>query len=203
MYLSRLLLNLRSRIARRDLANPYELHRTLSRVFALDGQTPPARFLWRLETVSAWQDPVLLVQSRAPGNWVPLAKLPNYLQGEVQEKRFDPAQWLEIDRAYRFRLQANPTVTRNGKRRGLHKREDQLAWLARQGERHGFIPTQVLISGSAMLQGRKREERLSVLTATFDGYLQVKDVNALMLALCDGIGPAKSLGCGLLSLGKV
>jgi CRISPR system Cascade subunit CasE len=202
MFLSKLILNPRSREARRDLANPYELHRTLARAFAPDAETSPPRFLWRLESSNAWQQPVLLVQSACPGNWASLAALPNYLHGEVQEKALEPERWLEPGRPLRFRLQANPTVTREGKRWGLYGEEEQLAWLARQGDRHGFVPVQALVSASAMQQGRKGQSRLSVLTATFDGYLQVRDATTLVAALRDGIGPAKSLGCGLLTLGR-
>lgn len=203
MFLSKLILNPTSREARRDLANPYDLHRTLARAFAPDEQTAPERFLWRLEPTANWQQPQLLVQSQTAGNWRPLRDLPYYLQGEVQEKCVEPEQWLEPARTYRFRLQANPTVTRDGKRRGLCKEEEQLAWLARQGERHGFIPLQALVSGSAMQQGRKGDSRLSVLTATFEGYLKVNETPLLLAALQGGIGPAKSLGCGLLSLAPV
>lgn len=202
LHLSRLILNPRSREARRDLTNPYDLHRTLSRAFAPDEDRAPARFLWRLEATANWQQPQLLVQSQTEGNWGPLRDLPCYLQGEVQQKRFAPEPWLEHDRTCRFRLQANPTVTRDGKRRGLCREEDQLAWLARQGERHGFNLAHAQVSQSAMQHGRKGASRLSVLTATFEGYLQVVDPHALRAALCEGIGPAKSLGCGLLSLGK-
>ncbi|WP_429155577.1 type I-E CRISPR-associated protein Cas6/Cse3/CasE [Aeromonas media] len=202
MFLSKLIFNPKSREARRDLANPYDLHRTLARAFAPDEQTAPERFLWRLEPMANWQQPQLLVQSQTAGNWGPLHDLPYYLQGEVQEKHFAPEQWLEPESSYRFRLQANPTVTRDGKRRGLCHEQDQLAWLARQGERHGFTLIQGLVSGSAMQQGRKGDSRLSVLTATFEGYLRVNDSQALLAALQGGIGPAKSLGCGLLSLGK-
>lgn len=202
LHLSRLILNPRSKEARRDLANPYDLHRTLARAFAPDEETAPARFLWRLEATANWQQPQLLVQSQTEGNWEPLRDLPYYLQGEVQEKHFAPELWLEPEGSYRFRLQANPTVTRDGKRRGLCSEEEQLAWLARQGERHGFTLLQALVSGSIMQQGRKGDSRLSVLTATFEGYLRVNDTHALLAALQGGIGPAKSLGCGLLSLGK-
>lgn len=202
LHLSRLVLNPKSRDARRDLANPYELHRTLARAFAPDEQTAPARFLWRLEPTGNWVQPQLLVQSSTPGKWEPLYKLPDYLQGTVQEKSVEPEQWLDTTHTYRFRLQANPTVTRDGKRRGLCSEEEQLAWLARQGARHGFTPVQALVSASTMQQGRKGDNRLSVLTATFEGYLLVNDITMLLAALQSGIGPAKSLGCGLLSLGR-
>ncbi|MGL5490807.1 MAG: type I-E CRISPR-associated protein Cas6/Cse3/CasE [Shewanella sp.] len=203
LHLSRLMLNPRSRAVRRDLANPYDLHRTLARAFAPDEGTVPARFLWRLEVTANWQQPQLLVQSQTKGNWELLHDLPYYLQGEVQEKRFALEQWIEPEGSYRFRLLANPTVTKYGKRWGLCNEPEQLAWLARQGKRHGFTLLQALVSSSVMQQGRKGDSRLSVLTATFEGYLRVSDAQALQAALQGGIGPAKSLGCGLLSLGRV
>lgn len=41
-------------------------------------------------------------------------------------------------RRFRFRLRANPCVTRAGKRFGLMQSVDQECWLLRQGERYGF-----------------------------------------------------------------
>lgn len=203
LHLSRLILNPRSREVRRDLTNPYELHRTLARAFAPDEETAPARFLWRLEPSANWQQPQLLVQSKTAADWEPLRALPYYLLGEVQEKILMAAQWIEHERIYRFRLRANPTVTHDGKRRGLSSEEEQLAWLSRQGLRHGFTPVQALVSHSAMQYGSKGTNRLSVMTATFEGYLRVNDIHTLLTALQEGIGPAKSLGCGLLSLAKL
>lgn len=202
MFLSKLILNPRSREARRDLANPYELHRTLARAFAPDNETSPARFLWRLEPTVSWQHPILLVQSVYPANWAALADLAYYLHQEIEVKEFEPENWLNSGHIFRFRLQANPTVTRNGKRWGLLKEDEQLAWLTRQGERHGFFLEQALVSASAMQQGRKGEGKLSVLTVTFDGYLRVQEACLLWNAMGKGIGPAKSLGCGLLTLGR-
>lgn len=202
MFLSKLVLNPRNREARRDLSNPYELHRTLSRAFAPDAESTPARFLWRLESTGGWQQPIVLVQSATQGNWTPLNTLSGYLQGDVQDKAFEPDPWLVPGGTLRFRLLANPTVTREGKRWGLHNEEDQLGWLMRQGKRHGFTPTQALVSASSMQQGRKAQHMLSVLGVTFDGYLQVQDPVALLSALQNGVGPAKSLGCGLLTVAR-
>lgn len=186
LHLSRLILNPGSKEARRDLTNPYDLHRTLSRAFVSEDETAPARFLWRLEATANWQQLQLLVQSQTEGNWGPLRDLPYYLKGEVQEKRFAPEPWLEQNGSFRFRLQANPTVTRDGKRRGLCCEAEQLAWLARQGERHGFRLVHALVSNSVMQHGRKGTNRLSVLTATFEGYLQVVNPHALRNALREG-----------------
>ncbi len=202
MYLTRLTLDPRSAQARRDLGDAYEMHRTLSRVFA-DEQAPASRFLWRLEASgNAWSTPTLLVQAASEGNWSVLQALPGYLLGEPQSKSLALRQWLESDISYRFRLFANPTVTRQGKRYGLVGEEQQLAWLARQGERHGFVVEAALVTFSEVLGSRKRQTRISVLRAAFEGRLRISRPDAFGQALVAGIGPAKAFGCGLLSLAR-
>ncbi|MBH4384400.1 type I-E CRISPR-associated protein Cas6/Cse3/CasE [Pseudomonas aeruginosa] len=202
MYLTRLTLDPRSAQARRDLGDAYEMHRTLSRVFA-DEQAPASRFLWRLEASgNAWSTPTLLVQTASEGNWSVLQALPGYLLGEPQSKSLALRQWLESDISYRFRLFANPTVTRQGKRYGLVGEEQQLAWLARQGERHGFVVEAALVTFSEVLGSRKRQTRISVLRAAFEGRLRISRPDAFGQALVAGIGPAKAFGCGLLSLAR-
>lgn len=205
MYLTRLRLNLRSKEVRRDLANPYEMHRTLARAFAIDEQTKPSRFLWRLETAAVWEKPVLLVQAASPGNWQPLQALVSYLDHERQPetKQIDVKRLLQVDGRYRFRLQANPTVTRQGKRLGLCHEEEQLAWLARQGTQHGFVVENALVSETSMLHAYKGDMRLSVVRACVDGYLRVTDTERVGAVLVNGLGHAKALGCGLLSLAPV
>lgn len=202
MHLTRLRLDPRSSQVRRDLANPYEMHRTLARAFVPDEQAKPLRFLWRLETAGAWDKPVLLVQSASQGNWQPLQALVGYLDKDngPETKSVDLTRLLQVDGRYRFRLQANPTVTRQGKRLGLCKEEEQLAWLARQGVQHGFVVENALVSDTAMLQARKGEMRLSVVRASFDGYLRITDVERVSALLVNGLGHGKALGCGLLSV---
>lgn len=202
MYLTRLRLDPRSALARRDLADPYDMHRSLVRAFVTDAEQTPPRFLWRLEPSAAWSSPELLVQSTEPGDWSGLAELPNYLKDEVQTREWAPQSWVREHETWRFRLFANPTVTRDGKRHGLVGEEAQLAWLARQGERLGFSVEAALVTGSELLRSRQGERRISLLRASFEGRLRVRDADALATALCAGIGPGKAFGCGLLSLGR-
>ncbi|WP_165677596.1 type I-E CRISPR-associated protein Cas6/Cse3/CasE [Metapseudomonas otitidis] len=202
MYLTRLRLDPRSALARRDLADPYEMHRSLVRAFVRDAQQTPPRFLWRVEPTAAWGSPELLVQSVEAGDWSFLAGQPNYLKGEVETREWAPETWVREQACFRFRLFANPTVTRDGKRLGLVGEETQLAWLARQGERLGFSVEAALVTGSELLRSRKGDSRISLLRACFEGRLRVRDAGALATALCAGIGPGKAFGCGLLSLGR-
>lgn len=202
MHLTRLRLDPRSAQVRRDLGDPYEMHRTLVRAFVRDAEQTPPRILWRAEPTAAWSDPVVLVQAQEPADWSVLEALPNYLKGDVEMRDISPEGWLQPEQRYRFRLFANPTVTRDGKRQGLVSEATQLAWLARQGERHGFSVEAALVTGSDVLRSRKQDSRISVLQACFEGRLQVRDCTALASALREGIGPGKAFGCGLLSLGR-
>lgn len=203
MHLTRLTLDPRSAQARRDLGDAYEMHRTLARAFAADAQSPPARFLWRLEAGgNAWATPVVLVQAAVEADWSALQALPNYLQRPVESKCLVLEEWVEGGGRYRFRLQANPTVTRQGKRYGLAGEAEQLAWLARQGERHGFSVEAALATASDVLASRKGESRISLQRVCFEGRLQVSELAAFSRALTLGIGPGKAFGCGLLSVAR-
>lgn len=203
MHLTRLTLDPRSAQARRDLGDAYEMHRTLARAFVADAQSVPARFLWRLEAGSnAWATPVVLVQAATAGDWSALQALPNYLQRPVESKRLTLEEWVEGGARYRFRLQANPTVTHQGKRYGLVGEAEQLAWLGRQGERHGFSVEAALATASDILASRKGESRISLQRVCFEGRLQVSELAAFSRALTMGIGPGKAFGCGLLSVAR-
>jgi CRISPR system Cascade subunit CasE len=207
MFLHRIRLNPRSREARRDLADPYQMHRTLVRAFVADAQSPPARFLWRIEPViGGFAIPAVLVQSALAGHWQVLQELPGYLHPEdgVQSKRFDPLAMVTRWPACRFRLVANPTVTRAGKRIGLGGQSEQIAWLTRQAEKHGFAMTACLVASSDIIstQASKAAAAITLGRVCYEGVLTVQDPPRLAAAIKQGIGPAKAFGCGLLSLAK-
>ncbi len=220
MLLHRIHLNPRCRGARRDLSDPYQMHATLSRVFAMPEQKCPAgEFLWRLEPeVGSDNLPRLLVQSRPQPDWSRIS-LPDWLA------RVDPSidlrlrlrlDSLQAGQRFRFRLRANPCVTRNHKRLGLLRLVEQEAWLVRKGELHGFTLPQltsaaateaaearidVRVSQKQMLRGRQHSGNgIRVYAVLFDGLLTVIDPEKFRLALETGIGHGKALGLGLLSV---
>lgn len=203
MHLSRLQLDLRSAQVRRDLADPYEMHRTLVRAFVQDEAQIPPRFLWRLEPVSTWAAPTLLVQSSMQPDWAVIERLPSYVKEPPAVKQVTVESLLQENARYRFRLHANPTVTRKGKRYGLVTEDSQLGWLDRQGHRLGFKVDTVLITGSDILRSRANGKDILLLQVCYEGVLQPVDTGALASALCNGIGPGKALGCGLLSVARV
>ena len=99
MFLSKLVLDPTHTQARRDLANAYEMHRTLSRVYADSPENAPARFLWRLEEGSdrrPGEGAIVLLQSATPGRWESLAELPGYAHAVFPDKAVKLAELMEI-----------------------------------------------------------------------------------------------------------
>ena len=221
MYLSKIHLNLRCREVRRDLADPYQLHSTLCRAFCRpDQRCPPGMFMWRLEPESEWRaGPVILVQSRNMPEWSHI-DIKNWL-AEVYdpidlEKRLKLVS-VESGSRFRFRLRANPCVTKNGKRLGLLRLEEQEEWIKRKGNLHGFsVPRlsssfylsettgeriDVRISQEQMLRGKQRSGReIQIFSVLYDGVLTVTDSVEFRKVIEGGIGHGKVMGLGLLSI---
>ena len=203
MFLSRLQLNPVHPQARRDLSSAYEMHRSLARVYATSDDAPPARFLWRLEREAAGPPgSIVLVQAAQLGAWSQITDREGYLVRIDANKPVTEDRLVQQGRRYRFRLLANPTVTRSGKRFGLHDDEARMAWLQRQGQRHGFTVKAAERTGSDRLEAVQaaRKQRITLDAVLFDGVLEAADANALRHALVTGIGPGKALGLGMLSL---
>jgi len=223
-YLTRLFLNPRSRQVRSELANPYEMHRTIMHAFAGCADKDD-RVLFRLEIHPRSGVSTLLVQSLLEPDWaflavsdknylLPLVDCPPGVNENPTVKTFDLR--LQPGQNLMFRLRANPTVKKTvreeGKderktRYGLLREEDQLKWLERKLEASGAMLVSARTSNDTKVKGERRQvderQELSFLSVQFDGVLQVKDPAALNIALQAGIGSGKGLGFGLLSLAPV
>ena len=206
MLLHRIHLDLRCREVRRDLADPYEMHATLCRAFTSDGQKcPPGTFLWRLEPEASPAGAArVLVQSLTSPDWSRIG-VPGWLS-EQPEAGIDlqaklALASLVIGRRFRYRLRANPSICRDGKRTGLLGLEDQRNWIARKGLLHGFKPDTVHASQEKMLSGHQHNGNpIRVFSALFDGVLVVEDPEKFVGAIRSGIGHGKAVGLGLLSV---
>ncbi|KKZ10624.1 MAG: hypothetical protein TH68_10070 [Candidatus Synechococcus spongiarum 142] len=209
LHLAKLTLNLQSSEARRDLADPYDMHRTLNRAFAgSDGLSP---FLWRLEDCRPGDLPVILVQSKDAPNWQQLPERWSVDQAQrvwEPEKVILPGQWV------RFRVLVNPTISTvpkgvevqgsargYRKRLGLIKAEDQLSWFQRQGQRLGLhrVSATVVRSGKVR-SSKKKGHPMTVVITLLEGQALVADVAALARGIGTGIGHARMLGLGLISV---
>lgn len=199
MYLSQLMFNPRSRLARRDLADRYELHRTLLAAFPTH-LPEDERVLYRVEDMRPAPVVPVLVQSNTLPEWETAERMDEagYLTQEPRVRPINPA--IETDQVMHFRLQANPTVKRDGKRHALYADDDLLAWLERKANQHGFA---VDLNGVQMVKlgnryGKKRRQTWHAVQ--FDGLLEIRDPAAFRETLAGGIGSAKAFGFGLLSI---
>ena len=195
MYLSLLHLNLDHRQVRKDVANPYSMHQTLAQVLGARKRT-----LWRLETASGFDAYSLLVQTSERPNWQALlSRFPGYAElAEGTPKPYEPV--FRAGQLLRFRLYANPTVSREGKRHGLYREEEQLEWLSTRFGAAGADPLRVLVSRRGKLKAARNGGPVVLAVGQFDGVLRVTDPAKLRQALESGIGHGKAFGLGLLSI---
>ena len=219
MLLSKIHIDPRCRDARRDLSDPYQLHSTLCRAFCLaDRKCSEGIFLWRQEPETDPSGyPRILVQSRVVPDWTRIG-----VQGWLAEAEpaIDLDDRLKLDslkagQRFRFRLRANPCATRNGKRLGLLRREDQEAWVERKGQQHGFALPQLVsfdlseslrdridvsISEEQMLRGNQHSGNgIRIFSVLYDGTFTVTEPAIFIDTLQTGVGHGKVMGLGLLS----
>lgn len=221
MYLTRLILNPRHRRVQRELADPYQMHKTLMRGFPDDLNRERDRVLFRVETDPRSGLLTVLLQSTLEPGWAWLQEngardyllpghlLPPGVEQNPATKTFDLT--LAPGQVLAFRLRANPTVKRrfpsgDHKRVGVYGEEKQVEWLKRKGELGGFRLVTARTSGQEDVkrtitrQGKKHKLKLAAVQ--FDGLLQVTDPGRLSETVRRGIGSAKGFGFGLLSLAR-
>jgi CRISPR system Cascade subunit CasE len=158
------------------------------------------------------------MQSRSLPDWSAVSSNGWLLK---QDPPIDLKQRLKLDSLepggkFRFRLRANPSIKRNGKRIGLFRREEQEAWLMRMAKLHGFslplIPCgdfyqqtmekpAVSVAQEQMLTGKQHKGNvIRVYSALFDGVLMVREPSLFTAALQNGVGHGKVMGLGMLSV---
>jgi CRISPR system Cascade subunit CasE len=123
-------------------------------------------------------------------------------------------------RRYRFQLCANPTrkvaskpdgtLTKNGRRVPLGKREELVAWIKRKGEQGGFTVGEATLRtfsrGREYFEKKDRNGKaVSGLHSAveFEGVLAVTDPTRFHEAFTRGIGSAKAFGFGLLVIAPI
>lgn len=220
MFLHRIHLDPRCREARRDLSDPYQLHSTLCRAFSEpDKKCSEGEFLWRLEPETDLAGcPRILVQSRTIPDWTKIGVNGWLASADPAVNLNDRLQLdsLNVGQRFRFRLRANPCVTRNGKRLGLLRLEEQEKWLERKGAQHGFsLPrlasfdiseasherVDVRISQEQMLRGQQHSGNgIRIFSVLYDGILAVTEPTHFRDVLQTGIGHGKVMGLGLMSV---
>ncbi|HEX6077566.1 MAG TPA: type I-E CRISPR-associated protein Cas6/Cse3/CasE [Micromonosporaceae bacterium] len=218
MFLTRMQLNPARRVARALLGSPQAMHAAVLAGFPDARPTSDGRILWRLDT---YQDhrTVLYVASPEKPDFTHLLEQFGWPTTSAWDtKSYAPLlDSLRIGQRWQFRLAANPvhSVRLKGwsdtKPVGHVTVKQQEQWLLDRAPRLGFrIADDVGPTGEpdfavvARMSRRfdRKGSKVTLVTATYEGHLEVTDPAVLRHALTHGIGRAKAYGCGLLTLAR-
>lgn len=228
MYLTRFRLNTARTGARRLLSSPQRLHAAVMSSFA--EIPPPAgkgpRVLWRIDRDGNAATYLYIVSPAKPdlthlveqAGWPQTGRWETHDYGSFLERLAKGDQWA-------FRLTANPVHSvrcKDGQPTGVTAHvspRHQVKWLLDRQQSAGFRvlekpPERRLVTDldqyEVIVHNRRelafkrngQTEPVTVVTATFDGRLEVTDPDALRRTLTHGLGRAKAYGCGLMTLAK-
>ncbi|MBN2763277.1 MAG: type I-E CRISPR-associated protein Cas6/Cse3/CasE, partial [Bacteroidales bacterium] len=205
MYLSKLELNLRSKDVRRDLADCYQMHRTLYKLVPDKMDNATDRVIYRIEDYNISPQyrekktiSVLIVSELAPD----LNKLPdNYVVSCQQLDYKSKIQHLNNGDKLKFLLRANPTKKVDKKRISIIKYDDRVKWLIHKAENHGFKVIDVNVSGEgAKSSPSKQSHQLTFNSVVYNGILEIVEIVQFKQTLFNGIGSAKAFGFGLITI---
>lgn len=205
-HLTQVAVNPFGKAARHRLASPNRLHDLVQSSIpnAAPHSVAGERLLWRLDARSDGAllyvlSPEQIEAERIAGELSEM--IPNAVRSAPYAKLLEG---LSAGQQLRFRLKANPTVSKDGRRHAVLDRDGQFRWLRRKGEDHGFDPHR--IDGAVDDRGAQFSRRGTTVTVhrvTFDGVLKVTDPAAFADALTTGIGRSKAYGCGLMTVSRV
>ncbi|MEV0681700.1 type I-E CRISPR-associated protein Cas6/Cse3/CasE [Actinosynnema sp. NPDC050436] len=192
---------------RRDLRDVDSLHRTVTDFACPPGFGPNARqaagLLYRVEETAAGV--LLLVQSKFP---VDSSRLPpGYGHGGTRDLQAHLAR-MTPGTGVRYRIVANPTkqVFVRGQRGTVRSLSDEEAhaWWQRKATQYGLELTTAYMRWSDVRTGLRKcgekSTKITVAVTQFEGTAFIRHPEQVREGILNGIGRAKSYGCGLLSL---
>ena len=220
MYLSCAELDLTQRSVLRVVSSPYRMHAVIA---ASLGDAPSSedgrwRQLWRIDdTTDPGMARLYVVSPEPPDRRELLDRLGPEGVVSLESKPYGPfVERISAGSTWAFRLKANPTRKVKVDKGSMPREEvigtiqghvtvdQQIAWLVDHSASNGFE----LVGGTegVLVSHRKREvfdrqgEKVTLVTAQYDGVLRVTDAESFKRALGFGIGRAKGFGCGLLTV---
>ena len=165
----------------------YRLHEAVMSGFKDYGDRP--RVLFRTEPEWNKNGIHILVQSPVNPDWSGLNESDKGLIN-IQVKPFNPV--LTAGHMLRFRLRANPTVKRGGKRYGLIRDEALEEWLTKWESRMGVTFSSISVIDEGYLNGRKKNNEIRIKSARFEGRFKIIQPDILVNRISEGNGCSKS-----------
>ena len=216
MNLTRIYLNPKRRGAAKLLGSPQAMHAAVLGGFAPDQplRCDRGRVLWRVDGAGT-PHVALYVVSPEPPDFTGLCEQAGWPRRPNWQTRpyGEVLDGLAAGEQRRFRLTANPThrvrlaSESRPKIMGHVTVAQQEGWLIERAEVNGFriLATSegepgVAVHSRSVRSFRRDASRVTIAVATFDGGLEIIEPELLRRALVNGIGRARSYGCGLMTL---
>ncbi|WP_251717695.1 type I-E CRISPR-associated protein Cas6/Cse3/CasE [Lactobacillus agrestimuris] len=211
MYLSRVEIDFSDRLKVKDLNQLGGYHNWVEKSFPEDLKDPNRpRHLWRIDHLNN-KTYLLVLSEKKPD----IEKLEKYgVAGTAGTKSYDKfLADLKNGMFMRFRLTANPTrkVTKPGERQGRvfpHITvKQQKNWLINRMDMNGFTIPQVdqeyqfdVVNREWPILKHKHAHMAKLSRITFEGILQITDLEKFKEMLVKGIGREKAYGMGLMTV---
>lgn len=222
MYISKLDLNPNRVGFLKHLDSPYRMHAAIEGSFpSVDKhETEQGRVLWRVDALPDGRGIRLYVVSPEKPDLESIARQ----AGDVESSSWETKDYdrflaqIKGGQKYHFRLKANPVrkVLQDqgripnteivGTLQGHITEKHQLQWLFDRMENHGFRilneshNPEVCVVGSSREVFKRGHDRVTLMTALYEGALEVVDAKTYRHALTFGVGRAKGFGCGLMTI---
>ena len=210
MYLSKIQLDLRHPSVRQALRDCNDMHRNLMQGFPNHQIEEVARkscnTLYRL--VEKRNEIYLLLTSELVPDRAALASR-GYILSPDSPKNISALEQVLLDgMTLRFELLASPcrkvaSQQKNSRRVFLRTEDARAEWLAKKAEQCGFEILEVAEnSNSFSVEGDKQEMRIHYNAVCFVGTLRIFNKEKFWKAYCEGIGPGKAYGLGMLTVAR-
>lgn len=201
MYISRVYLDTRKHETAKALYDLNIFHGALEGCFTGERHHP----LWRIER-DANRTSIIMLSKDLP-DFISLQNQFGLAGTPAETKPYDKyVESVRDDIVYRFRLVANPVVTRDGKRIPLNMNRTEkfqycaVDWLKDRLKSIGAEVVSCDVSACKNNKISKKRHGITLYTAQFDGVLRVRDSEMVRKAMIKGIGHGKAYGCGLLTI---
>ncbi len=197
MYLSKIKLNLASSFVRKGFNNSEELHKNVQSFFGTDRLS--SKSLYRVQTIGP-NAFLYVLSSKTPsesdniGDIVGSKDITNFIDS------------FSNGNIFKFSCLAVPAkkISSNGgpsKRKFLRSTEEKIEWLNRQSAKSGF---EIIGPIEAVSKPNQRVVKpgssFDFPVTNFTGLLRITDSELFKTAYCNGIGPLKAYGVGMIML---
>lgn len=205
MYLTKVEIDRYNRNTIRDLSHLGTYHGWVESCFS-ENKENRSRKLWRIDEIKNKE--YLLILSEEKPNFTILEKYG--VKGSAGSKSYEKLlESIVVGMKAQFRIELNAAKSsqiEDGEKRGSIvpvKNEDLNDFFLKKAKQNGFLPIgDPIIANKKVKRMKKRSEGVNVClnSVTYEGVLEVTDVDLFKKALIKGIGKKKAYGFGLLSI---